>query len=426
MTSIPGFAILSIGDELLAGQTVNTNASWLGEQIVQAGGRVVTAMTVPDDRHEIRRRVEELASMADHVVVTGGLGPTEDDLTREVVCEILGVELVQAPEQQELIEDRFRKLGREPNWRSLDQAMVPEGIEILLNREGTAPGMIAKIDGTPVYFLPGVHYEMKALFEEVLQTRIRTGDAVVEKNWLTAMIPESELAILLEPVEELCGDGLKLAYLPSSSLIRLRLVAEVDHEGVHERFDRAAREIDRLASDWIISDRGERIEELVGRQLGSLGAALATAESCTGGRIGQQITTVPGAGGWYLGGVVSYNNRIKQELLNVSPETLNTHGAVSERTAHEMALGALDVFDADYAISVTGIAGPDGGTPEKPVGTVFIGIAARDRDGDDPDIETSSHFFRGNRESIRTRSTIMALLLLSRRLQREGAEGTGG
>lgn len=426
MTSIPGFAILSIGDELLAGQTINTNAGWLGNRIVQAGGRVVMAMTVPDDRGEIRRRIEELASMADHVVVTGGLGPTEDDLTRDVICEILGVGLVQVPEQHELIEERFRKLGREPNWRTLDQAMVPEGVGVLLNRDGTAPGMIATIADTPVYFLPGVHYEMKPLFEEVLRTKFPTDDRLLERNWLTAMIPESELAILLEPVEEICGDDIKLAYLPSGNLVRLRLVGEKEAEGVQQRFDHAVEEIDRLAEEWIISDRGERIEELIGRQLGSLGAMLATAESCTGGGLGHLITTVPGSGGWYLGGTITYNNRIKQELLNVSPETLSSNGAVSEQTAREMALGALDALDADYAISITGIAGPDGGTAEKPVGTVFIGVAARDRDGDDPEVETHSHFFRGNRDTVRTRSANTALLLLSRRLRRDGAEGTGG
>lgn len=426
MMTLARFAILSIGDELLAGRTLNTNASWLGERIVEAGGRVVTCVTVSDEQEAIRSRLLELVDIADHVVVTGGLGPTDDDLTRDVLCDLLGVDLVHAPEQMKLIEERFRALGRETNRRTLDQALVPEGVEVLLNREGTAPGMLAEIHDTPVYFLPGVPYEMKALFEEVLARRIRLDGEVIERNWLTAGPPESELAILLEPVERSFDEGIRLAYLPSSGVIRLRLTAEGEPTEIRQGFDEAVAAIEGVISDWVLSNRAERLEELVGRQLGSLGATLAVAESCTGGRLGGQITTVPGSGSWFLGGVISYNNRIKHDLLDVSRQTLADHGAVSEETAGEMALGALDAMDADYALSITGIAGPDGGTPEKPVGTVCIGVAARDHDGDDPDVSVTSHYFRGNRESVRTRSIIAALLALSARLREDGAEGGMG
>lgn len=413
MSSVEKIGVISIGDELLAGKTVNTNAAWLGGRIAEAGHVVSLCLTIPDDAIEIRSRIEEVTRIADHVVVTGGLGPTDDDLTREVVAEMLGVEIVNHAGQRELIEDRFARLGRTLNHRTIDQANVPQGVEVLLNHEGTAPGMVATINQTPVLLLPGVPYEMKGLFEQYLEQRIATNDQKIERNWLTGGIPESELAIRLESVDARCLklEGCKLAYLPSSGVIRLRLVAFGSPSVIGDEFNEIAKEIERLAGPWIIGEEVDRIEALVARLLLRRGETLSTAESCTGGMLGERLTELSGSSDWYLGGVVSYANSVKAGLLGVSEETLQVDGAVSERTACEMAEGVLLATGSTYSLSTTGIAGPGGGSEEKPVGTVWIGSAWRDVSGG---IGSSArlHRFRGARNSIRLRSVIAAQLML--------------
>ncbi len=416
MTEILDFALISIGDELLAGRTVNTNAAWLGRRISEEGHRVVVAWTIADDAEEIKARIEEATALADHVIVTGGLGPTDDDLTRAVVADMLGCGLTRNQEQRALIVDRFERIGRKLNERTLDQAMVPELAEVVLNHEGTAPGMVVRINECPVYLLPGVPYEMKGLFETILRERIGRSEGIVEKNWLTGGIPESELAILLEPVDAFCLEhaGLKLAYLPSSGVIRLRLLAIGIDRSLASLHEQAAGMIESYAAEWIIGREVDRIEALVARQMLERNGSVATAESCTGGMIGERLTSVPGASSWYLGGVVSYANSVKRDLLDVAQEILQLHGAVSQQTAEAMARGALSRCGSDFAVSTTGIAGPGGGTPEKPVGTVWIGLAWREGDA----IQTDARLFRfrGERESIRLRSVNAALLMLVERV----------
>lgn len=415
MSEILDFAIISIGDELLAGRTVNTNAAWLGRRISEEGHRVVIAWTIADDAEEIKARIEEATALADHVIVTGGLGPTDDDLTREVVAGMLGCGLVENPEQRALIVDLFERIGRGLNERTLDQAMVPEKSEVVLNPEGTAPGMIVRINDRPVYLLPGVPYELKGLFETILSQRIGSSDGILEKNWLTGGIPESELAILLEPVDAFCvrNVGLKLAYLPSSGVIRLRLLAIGQDDSLALLHEEAAAMIESYVGAWIIGREVDRIEALVAQRMIRRNASVATAESCTGGMIGERLTSVPGASDWYLGGVVSYANSLKRSLLDVPEETLHEHGAVSQETAEAMARGAIVRCGSDFGVSTTGVAGPGGGTPEKPVGTVWIGVAWRD--GDAIRAEAKLHRFRGERDSIRLRSVNAALLMLVER-----------
>ena len=416
MSDILDFALLSIGDELLAGRTVNTNAAWLGRRISEVGHRVVSAFTIADDAEEIRRRIEEMTRLADHVVVTGGLGPTDDDLTREVIAGMLGCGLRRDEAQRALIVDRFERLGRELNRRTLDQAMVPELAEVVPNHEGTAPGMIVRINDRPVYVLPGVPYEMMALFETIISEKITPSEDILEKNWLTGGIPESELSILLEPVDAFCErhDGLKLAYLPSSGVIRLRLLAFGRADEVGRLHEEAAEMIEEIAGESIVGREVDRIEELVGSLLRQRSEMLVTAESCTGGMIGERLTALPGASTWYLGGTIPYANEMKEELLGVRSETLREHGAVSRAVAEEMAAGALARTEADYSIAVTGIAGPGGGTPEKPVGTVWIATAWRE-EGEILS-EAQLRRFRGGRDSIRLRSVNSALLMLVERV----------
>lgn len=407
-------AILSIGDELLAGKTVNTNATWLGEQITRAGHTLGRVVVIGDDPATIRDAILELCARADFVITTGGLGPTEDDRTVAVLCDLLGSSTVVDTEQLRLITERFARSGREPNRRSLDQANVPVAATVIPNSYGTAPGLLCRIDDTPVVSLPGVPYEMKGLFAKVLDEHIGVMAGRDEREWLVAGIPESELAERLQEIEGLVGPDLGLAYLPSLGTIRLRLFRIGEESGLIERYHRAADIIAARAAEWIVSDRGEALAETVERVMRARKVRLTTAESCTGGMIGATLTAVPGCGEFYEGGVISYSNDVKEVLLLVDPQIVVAFGAVSEQTARAMAEGALKRIDeADFSIAVTGIAGPTGGTPDKPVGTVWIGLSSRDG------TEAKLFHFAGEREVIRSQATNAALVMLIKKVRRE-------
>lgn len=407
-------AILSIGDELLAGKTVNTNATWLGEQITRAGHTLGRVVVIGDDPATIHDAILELCARADFVITTGGLGPTEDDRTVAVLCDLLGSSTVVDTEQLRLITERFARAGREPNRRSLDQANVPAAATVIPNSLGTAPGLLCRIDDTPVVSLPGVPYEMKGLFAKVLDEHIGVMAGRDEREWLVAGIPESELAERLQEIEGVVGPDLGLAYLPSLGTIRLRLFRIGEESGLIERYHRAADIIAARAAEWIVSDRGESLAETVERVMRARTVRLTTAESCTGGMIGATLTAVPGCGEFYEGGIISYSNDVKEVLLLVDPQIVVAFGAVSEQTARGMAEGALKRIDAaDFSIAVTGIAGPTGGTPDKPVGTVWIGLSSRDG------TEAKLFHFAGEREVIRSQATNAALVMLIKKVRRE-------
>lgn len=405
--------LISIGDELLTGRTVNTNASWLGEQFASAGHPVSTVLTLGDDRALIAGAVSDAAAVSDFVVVTGGLGPTDDDVTREAVCDLLSCDMTINPEQQELIKNRFASLGRTPNERSLNQARVPSMCSVVLNHWGTAPGLYFTLDNCTVAVLPGVPHEMRELFTIIRREQIRPAEGFTEQVWLFYGVPESVLAHTLEPVEAELGDTLGLAYLPAEGTIRLRLIRKDGAPGTLERFAEAERRIRELAGKWIISDRNEALWHTVGREFGEKGHTLAVAESCTGGMIGAALTSVPGSSAYFLGGVIAYANEIKEDVLGVNRETLEAYGAVSEQVALEMAEGARARMAADYSVAVTGIAGPGGGTPEKPVGTVWVAIASKSG--------TSARVFqlKGERDVIRRYTVNAGLASVLQRMREE-------
>ena len=369
--------LISIGDELLTGRTVNTNASWLGEQFAAVGHPVSTVLTLGDDRTLIARAISDAADVSDFVVVTGGLGPTDDDVTREAICDLLSCDMVINQEQGELIRIRFSSLGRTPNERSLRQARVPSACSVVPNHWGTAPGLFFTLAGCTVAVLPGVPHEMRELFSIILREQVRPAEGFTERVWLFYGVPESVLAHALEPIDPLLDDALGLAYLPAEGTIRLRLIRTNGDAETLEHFAEAEQRIEELAGKWIISDRNEALWQTVGREFGQNGCTLAVAESCTGGMIGAALTSVPGSSNYFLGGVIAYANDVKEHVLGVDRETLETHGAVSEQVALEMARGALDKVAADYSVAVTGIAGPEGGTEEKPVGTVWVAVASK-------------------------------------------------
>lgn len=369
--------LLTVGDEILLGQIVDTNAAWLGDRLAASGVDLVRHETVPDTMDAITDALTRAS--ADLVVVTGGLGPTHDDLTRDALAKHLGVGLYMDPEVEQVLVERYRLRGRTFDASRHRMAEVPEGVEPLPNPRGAAPGLWAEADGRVIVAMPGVPYEMQAIWRESVEPRLseRRPGAVVHRTLLTVGKGESDIATDLGDLDTLLGEGVGLAYLPSLGMVRLRLTAKGDDLGdARDRVDRATEAVRERLRRLVFGEGDTTLEAVVGEMLAERGLTLAAGESCTGGSVAATLTSVPGSSRYVKGGVVAYCNSVKQNLLGVSTRDLATHGAVSEAVALAMARGARDRLGADLGVSTTGIAGPTGGTPEKPVGMVWIAIAA--------------------------------------------------
>lgn len=369
MSEQPRFILLSIGDELLSGKTINTNAGWIGRRLAESGCRLLRVETVADDPGDIERALRRAIDEVDYVMTTGGLGPTEDDRTRDVIATMLGTPLVLDEEQRRRIVERFAAVGREPNERSLDQALVPEGVDVLHNDEGTAPGFAARIDGSEVFVLPGVPAEMTAMVDRILATRIEQTSTGAARYRLLTGIPESVLAERLESIERDAAPEILFGYLPSHGVIRLRLIASPATPS--DRLDAVVASVDEVTERYLLAPTPETLDEFLARRLVETDRTLSIAESCTGGRILDRLTAIPGASRFLRGGVVAYANEVKIAALGVDSATLEEFGAVSRQTAEQMVRGVAELTGSDFAVATTGIAGPSGGTPQKPVGTVF-------------------------------------------------------
>ena len=372
--------ILTIGDELLIGQVLNSNAAWLGEQLSLTGIDVVRTVTAGDELAYIVRELERSLADADLVITTGGLGPTHDDLTREAVASHFAVELTFDEDVYQSIEERFKSRGRRIPESNRRQAMVPGGFEVLPNPAGTAPGLWhANARGPMLAVLPGVPHEMKELFMSQVQPRMlgRSDLRTIEHRTLrTAGIGESNLQEAIGDVTVLLPPHVRLAFLPGTSGVRLRLTGFGEtREEVRERLDAAEKALRSRIDRFIYSSNDESLEEVVGRLLTERGLTIAVAESCTGGHVAQQITNAPGSSAYLVGGIVAYSNLVKTQLLGVDSEILAREGAVSKEVAAQMAEGIRTRLAADIGVSTTGIAGPSGGTPDKPVGTVWVGYS---------------------------------------------------
>ncbi|HVK38923.1 MAG TPA: competence/damage-inducible protein A [Candidatus Kapabacteria bacterium] len=401
-------SILSIGDELLIGQVVNTNASWLGDRLTASGVAVVAISTIGDVLDDIVREVERLAAMSDLVIVSGGLGPTDDDLTRDAVCALLGCDMAYDAAQLERIERRFADGGIPMNERSRLQARVPSAARVLANNFGSAPGLDFRVGEARVIVLPGVPTELKGIVEEHLLPELAAANPIERITLLVFGPTESALADMLVDVAEFVGDGVSLAYLPSPGGIRLRAMRVRDDDEARSRYDRLVAGVRERVEGVLVSDSGESLPEALGRELRARGLTLATAESCTGGMIGELLTDVAGSSDYYLGGAVAYANDAKVAMLAVAPELIATHGAVSAEVAEAMATGARERLGADIGVAVTGIAGPGGGTPEKPVGTVWIAVSTASE-------VTSWHRTLGRqRDVVRQRAAYLAIELARR------------
>lgn len=374
--------LICIGDELLIGQTINTNAAWLGEALNRSGIQVHRVHTISDDPQAILSIVDEALARAGVVIMTGGLGPTKDDLTKHTLCTYFGSELIMNQEALERIE-AFMRLRKLPILEvNRQQAALPHNCRVIQNYKGTACGMWFEKNGHHLISMPGVPYEMQAMMqEEVIPalTRMLALPQITHRTLLTMGVGESFLAETIADWENsLAADQIKLAYLPSPGSVKLRM----SHYGgdqpdkVAQRFAEHEATLRNLVGELIYGEENDTIAGVVGRLLKERNKTVATAESCTGGHIGHLLTSVPGSSAYYKGGMITYTNAIKEEQLGVSPETIAREGVVSKAVAVEMAQRIREKFSTDFGIGITGIAGPDGGSEEVPVGTVCIAISS--------------------------------------------------
>ena len=371
--------IITIGDELLIGQVVDTNSAWLGSTLGDDGIKVIQITSVQDHAAQIVQAVNDALSRADIVLMTGGLGPTKDDITKKTLAEMFGMKLVRNEQVYEMVGKQLALRGIAFTELNQGQALVPDGCTVLPNRNGTAPGMWFERDGKVLISMPGVPFEMKALVKDEVLPRLRKHfalDANVHRTIITFGLAESILADTIASWEEALPPYLHLAYLPSALCIRLRLSTyEIDRQKAEQEIESQIEKLSKVIHHYIIGSEDDSLESVTGTLLKTRGETLATAESCTGGNIAHRFTAMPGASEYFKGGVVAYSNEVKIALLGVDPESLNRYGAVSQSVAEQMAEGVRRATGATYGISTTGIAGPTGGTPEKPVGTVWMAVA---------------------------------------------------
>ena len=368
--------IIAIGDELLYGQIMDTNSHWISQELDAVGVRVVRKTTVGDNRTDILTAFEEASKRADLILITGGLGPTQDDLTKPLLAEYFGCEIVEVPEAVAAVSAYFTRRGREMTLLNTLQGHLPTCCTYVPNEVGTAPGMWFEQKGCYWMSMPGVPHEMKKLVKDfVLPKLSQVFDlpVIYHKLIKTAGIGESWLADLIKDWENALPAHIRLAYLPSLGHVKLRLTAfGTNKEQLQQEVAAQIQVLLPQIEKYVYGYDEETLETALGKLLKNAGKTIALAESCSGGYVSHLITTVPGSSAYFQGAVVPYHNAFKERILGVKSETLSSHGAVSEATVAEMAEGVRQLFNADYGLASSGIAGPDGGTADKPVGTVWI------------------------------------------------------
>lgn len=407
-------AIITIGDEILIGQITDTNSAWLGQELGKAGIRVNYRCSVGDQKEHIIHALNEAKKYADIIITTGGLGPTRDDITKHTFCEYFNTSLVLNERVLEWVTRIFRMRKLPMIESNKQQAMVPANCEVLFNKTGTAPGMWFESEGKIFISMPGVPFEMKNIFEVECMPRIKSKmmlPAIIHRTIQTTSIGESFLAKKIEDWENALPDHISLAYLPSVGQVRLRLSGYgSDHTSLEKDMNKAVEDLYHLAGEYIFGEEDDTLQLVVGAMLKEKGKTLSTAESCTGGYLSHLITSIPGSSAYYRGSIISYANDVKTNELGVSEEILKTSGAVSEACVKQMAEGARKKLKTDYAIATSGIAGPDGGSAEKPVGTVWIAVST-------PEQTIAQQFNMGdNRERTIHRTALQGLDILRKLL----------
>lgn len=408
--------IISIGDEILIGQTVNTNAAWIGEQLSMIGFDVHCIATVHDKREDILDVLKIAESKSDVIIITGGLGPTIDDITKSTLCEFFGTELVTDNEVLAMIEVMMEKRGIPMNENNRKQSEVPADCKVLKNIRGTAPGMLFEKEGKVFISMPGIPYEMQYIMTEHVIPDLRNRfilQNIIRRNIMTYGLPEARLAEKLTGFEEALPGEISLAYLPNHGIIKLRLTASgEDREQLQQKTDEQVGKLYDIIPDLIYGENEEPLELAVGMLLRETKQTVCTAESCTGGKIAHLMTTVPGSSDYYSGSVVAYDNSIKRDILKVPQKLLEKYGAVSEEVVKSMAEGARELMHTDFCLATSGIAGPDGGTSDKPVGTLWIAVAS------EKNTIAEKHLFGYDRVTNITRFSNAALSLLWHKIKK--------
>ena len=409
--------ILSIGDELLIGQTLNTNAHWMARKLTDMGIEIRHVVTISDDAEDIRSSLKDSLEKADVILITGGLGPTSDDITRDVLAKYFDSELILDQTIHETLSGYFNQRGRTMTDDVADLAMVPVKATTLYNKMGTAPGTLYREDGKVVISMPGVPYEMKGMMKNDVFPWMRENldlPLIINRHILTAGRGESQLAQKMKEIEAELDGTVKLAYLPDIGKVRLRISAQGTDEGLlNAKLDEVQTKIMKAIGPYVYGFDDDTLEASIGRSLVEYGLTIGTAESCTGGNIARMITSVSGSSAYFSGSIVSYSNEVKSTLLGVSEDILIEHGAVSEQVVEEMLEGAMRQLKTDLAIAVSGIAGPTGGSEEKPVGTVYIGISSQKR-------KWVKHFQFASKRSVNIEITsVIALVMLRKFLHDE-------
>ena len=404
-------SIITIGDELLIGQVTDTNSTWMGRQLTAAGIKLKKRIAVGDEKAQIVKALDDEKKDVDIILLTGGLGPTSDDITKDVLCEYFNGNMkVHEPTLthiRHLFEVVLKKKMIESNMK---QAEVPDNCTVLTNSRGTAPGMWFEEGGKIFISMPGVPHEMMGLMEDTVIPSLKqhfTLPYIAHRTLLTIGAGESFLAEMIRSFEEDLPEDISLAYLPNFGQVRLRLsTSGANRKLIDQQLDFLFSKLQSVVKDYLVTASDESMHEVVGRILAQRKKTLATAESCTGGYIAHLLTSKAGASSFYEGSIVSYSYHAKEKLLQVSNNTLQSFGAVSESVVKEMAVGALQNVGTDYVIAVSGIMGPEGGLPEKPVGTVWIAVGSRDK------INAKMFSLRSDRERNIQVTAVLALNML--------------
>jgi nicotinamide-nucleotide amidase len=410
-------AILTIGEEILYGHILDTNANFISNALAEIGIKVVMHLSVGDNLQDITDALHITESRSDVILITGGLGPTNDDITKKCLANYFNTELKINQKVLEDLSAYFKKRGFSFSATNRKQAELPENAEIITNEMGTAPAMWFEERNRIFISMPGVPHEMKYLITEKIIPRLEGihGPSVIyHKVIMTAGLGESWLSEKIAPWEKSLPEGISLAYLPSWGQVKLRITAKgKDRQELVKEVEACKQELKRYIGKYMYGEDEEPIQEAIGKILISRGQTLSVAESCTGGYITHLITSIPGSSNYFLGGMIAYSNSIKQKLLGVKPDTINRFGAVSEETVKEMAGNLLDLYNANYAIATSGIAGPGGGTEDKPVGTVWIAVADKD------DIVSRKYTILKDRLSNIKYASVASLILLWQRLSQK-------
>jgi nicotinamide-nucleotide amidase len=386
----------------------------MGAEMNKIGFDICRKISVHDKYDDISETLHNVSGKADVVLITGGLGPTSDDITRHVLCEFFRSRLIVNNEVLAMVEEMMKRRGLPMNENNRRQAEVPEACRVLKNAAGTAPGMWFEKDDTIFISMPGVPHEMKYIMNQHVLPELKKkfkSQTIIHRNIMTYGKPEAKLAEILKGFETSIPPEIKLAYLPSYGIIKLRLTGTGnDPEKIREIVDEQAEKLYEIIPDLIFGENEELFETVIGNLLKERKQTLSTAESCTGGRIAQMITSIPGSSAYYKGSVIAYDNEIKKNVLGVSYELIEKYGAVSREVAEKMASGVRTLTMTDYSVATSGIAGPDGGTKSKPVGTIWISVAS------DKGIISEKHVFGGDRNTNINRFSVAALNLLRKQI----------